>query len=54
MPYEGASWVPLTELPAAGGSFGYEAQAIADWQDPAIIRGKGLTQAQSRIDQYAY
>ena len=50
--YQGASWVPVNEL--GGTRFGYEARAVDDWQDPRPIRGKGLTQAQSRIDQYAY
>jgi hypothetical protein len=50
--YQGASWVPVAELER--GRFGYEARAVADWQDPKPVRGKGLTQAQSRIDQYAY
>lgn len=54
VPYRGARWLPIAELNDAGGKFGYESQAAADWQDPTIIRGKGLTQAQSRIDQYAY
>ena len=50
--YQGARWLPIAELDS--GRFGYEAQAVADWQDPTPVRGKGLTQAQSRIDQYAY
>jgi hypothetical protein len=29
-------------------------RAIADWLAPGIVRGKGLSQAQSRIDQFAY
>ncbi|MFT7649337.1 MAG: hypothetical protein ACI8Y4_004098 [Candidatus Poriferisodalaceae bacterium] len=33
---------------------GYEAEALDAWLDPALVRGKGLTQAQSRVDQYAY
>lgn len=28
--------------------------AVATWLDPTIVRGKGLSQAQSRIDQFAY
>ena len=32
----------------------YELGAIADWLDPSMVRGKGLSQAASRIDQFAY
>lgn len=52
--YSGARWVPVDALTGDSGAFGYEAAALAAWLDPAPIRGKGLTQAQSRIDQYAY
>jgi hypothetical protein len=52
--YTGARWLPLDELTGDTGAFGYEAEALAAWLDPTPIRGKGLTQAQSRIDQYAY
>lgn len=34
--------------------WGYELEALDRWLDPAIVRGKGLTQAQSRVNQYAY
>jgi hypothetical protein len=33
---------------------GYEFDAIDAWLDSKPIRGKGLSQAQSRVDQYAY
>jgi len=33
---------------------GYELEAIATWNRPDVTRGKGVTQAQARIDQYAY
>ena len=33
---------------------GYEVEAITTWNRPGITRGKGVTQAQARIDQYAY
>ena len=52
--YTGARWLPLEALTDESGAFGYEAKALAAWLDPAPVRGKGLTQAQSRIDQYAY
>lgn len=32
----------------------YIPAAVDAWLDPATTRGKGLTQAQSRIDQYSY
>jgi hypothetical protein len=52
--YTGARWLPIEELTSDNGACGFEAQALADWLDPTPVRGKGLTQAQSRIDQYAY
>jgi len=52
--YQGAAWQPIAALTSGITRYGYEAQAVTDWQDPNLIRGKGLTQAQSRIDQYAY
>ncbi|SUZ61003.1 uncharacterized protein METZ01_LOCUS13857, partial [marine metagenome] len=33
---------------------GWETEALDLWSDDRIIRGKGLTQAQCRVDQYAY
>jgi hypothetical protein len=54
VPYQGARWVPVDELDTAGAQFGYEQTAVEAWLDPTPIRGKGLTQAQSRVDQYAY
>ncbi len=35
-------------------AFGYESHALAEWLRTDLVRGKGLSQAQSRIDQYAY
>ena len=32
----------------------YVPEALEDWMAPGIVRGKGLSQAQSRIDQFAY
>jgi hypothetical protein len=34
--------------------FGYELAAVDAWLDPTVIRGKAITQAQSRVDQYAF
>ena len=39
---------------ADGQGFGYEAKAIETWLDPNIVRGKGISQAQARVDQYAW
>lgn len=46
-------WLTIDDIRERG-SHGFEAAAIEAWQQPGIVRGKGLTQAQSRIDQYAY
>ena len=47
------NWLTRQEA-AEQGRFGYEGRAIDAWLDPAIVRGKGITQAQARVDQYAY
>jgi hypothetical protein len=47
-------WCAVSELDAIDCAFGYEADAVRAWLDPAPVRGKGITQAQSRIDQYAF
>lgn len=54
--YEGAEWVGPAQVEAGGAErgFGYEHDAYRAWLDPEPVRGKGLTQAQSRVDQYAY
>ncbi len=45
-------WV---KLDAVGNlEHGWERDAAERWLDPGIVRGKGLSQAQSRIDQFAY
>jgi hypothetical protein len=33
---------------------GWEIEALNLWLDDEIVRGKGLTQAQCRVSQYAY
>jgi hypothetical protein len=33
---------------------GWEIEALDLWLDDEIVRGKGLTQAQCRVSQYAY
>jgi len=54
--YAPAKWIPQSRL--AGGdvrfAHDYTLRAIADWLDPSMVRGKGLSQAASRIDQFAY
>ena len=54
--YREGEWLSQEEISARLDrfQFGYEADAITQWLDPKIIRGKGLSQAQSRIDQFAY
>jgi hypothetical protein len=56
MPFPEGEWFTRERLEnqRADLAFGYEPEAFAGWLDPEPIRGKGLTQAQSRIDQYAY
>ncbi|MGF1597843.1 MAG: phytanoyl-CoA dioxygenase family protein [Acidimicrobiales bacterium] len=56
VPYSEGRWVSRTELADAADELvhGYEPEALERWLDPTIVRGKGLSQAQSRIDQYAY
>lgn len=55
VPYEPAGqWLSLDDARDAALTFDYETGAIERWHDPNIVRGKGLSQAQSRIDQFAY
>jgi phytanoyl-CoA hydroxylase len=54
VPYHEGDWVPEAELSGQGFVFGYETQVVADWLDPTVVRGKGLSQAASRVDQFAY
>ena len=44
----------LTGLTREELRFEWELDAAKRWRDPTIIRGKGVSQAQSRIDQLAY
>ena len=48
-------WLSADEAAARSGelAFGYEADAVARWLDPTLVRGKGVTQALGRADQYA-
>jgi hypothetical protein len=54
VPYHEGSWVKEDQLANVGFVHGYETQVVTDWLDPSVIRGKGLSQAKSRIDQFAY
>ncbi len=49
-----ATWVDLKSLDHTKLANGWELQAAHSWLDPNIKRGKGLSQAQCRIDQFAY
>ena len=56
IPYRGGEWfsrerVRDAEAELAGG---FELRAFDAWLDPSVVRGKGLSQAQCRVDQYAY
>ena len=55
VPYPG-NWQSIAGLDTVQKNLahGYEIDAVNAWLDPAPIRGKGLSQAQSRVDQYAY
>jgi ectoine hydroxylase-related dioxygenase (phytanoyl-CoA dioxygenase family) len=54
--YDQGRWLTRSQLESSGDEigFGYELDALDRWLDPTIVRGKGLTQAQSRVNQYAY
>lgn len=53
--YDG-EWLSAEQLESRRDDLAYDyvGQAFDAWFDDDIVRGKGLTQAQSRIDQYAY
>lgn len=52
VPLRGGQWLSGEEV-AACGSLGYEKHALASWLDERLTRGKGVSQAQARVDQYA-
>ena len=54
--YDQGRWLTRSQLESSADElgFGYELDAFDRWLDPAVVRGKGLTQAQSRVNQYAY
>jgi hypothetical protein len=56
VPYDKGQWLTKSQLESSQDQigFGYELDALDRWLDPTVVRGKGLTQAQSRVNQYAY
>ena len=53
VPYAG-EWLAIDDLRDAALALDYVPGAVDTWLDPTLVRGKGLTQAQARVDQYAY
>ena len=47
-------WLPLSRIVGENLAQGWELDAVNKWLDPSLIRGKGLSQAASRVDQFAY
>lgn len=47
-------WMTADELARADLALGWVGQALAEWQREDLIRGKGISQAAARIDQFAY
>ncbi|MGI9613174.1 MAG: phytanoyl-CoA dioxygenase family protein [Acidimicrobiales bacterium] len=54
--YDRGRWLSRSQLESSGDEvgYGYELEAFDRWFDPAVVRGKALSQAQSRVNQYAY
>lgn len=53
VPFDGI-WIPIPQLGEHTLSQPWVEQALTTWLDPTITRGKGLSQAQCRVDQFAY
>ncbi|MEM8924062.1 MAG: phytanoyl-CoA dioxygenase family protein [Actinomycetota bacterium] len=55
-PWTGHRWLTRDQLASSieDLAFGWELDAVDRWLDPGVIRGKGVTQAQARVNQYAY
>ena len=47
-------WLAFNTINESELAHGYELDAVRSWLDPKYVRGKGLSQAQCRIDQFAY
>jgi len=54
VPYHEGEWLTETELADRKFVYDFEISAVRSWLDPSIVRGKGLSQAKSRVDQFAY
>lgn len=52
--YSEGIWVTNSDLENHDFQFGFERQSVVDWNDSTMIRGKGLSQARCRVDQFAY
>jgi hypothetical protein len=47
-------WLALSQVPVERLCSRWEIEAVERWLDPKFIRGKGLSQAACRVDQFAY
>ena len=47
-------WLALSQVPVERLCSKWEIEAVKCWLDPKFIRGKGLSQAACRVDQFAY
>ena len=54
VPYHEGEWLDEGAIGHKNLKFGYEHGVVDDWLDPTMIRGKGISQAKARIDQFAY
>ena len=54
--YAAGTWVDVGDSGELGVQckFGWEPEVVQQWLKPNITRGKGVSQAQARIDQFAY
>ena len=53
VPYAG-EWLSADDIRDAKLAHRYVPTAIEEWLRPGVTRGKGISQAQARVDQYAY
>ena len=52
--YDEGQWLSPDALAETDLQYPYTIDAINAWQDPSRIRGKAISQAKARIDQFAY